>query len=175
MTMSLVAAPMLSSEPKLTDEETLESLHQDAIGYNLASFKETAQRLALLGVPFSEVLLALGELDSDDLFPDECPSCVAAKTLDQQWDEAYEQFHLHVSDDLISAAATLQADLCMPLAEIVEMLTHCLSGDVPATLAPSEVGGRVENMPINPQTLATEPEARKIGHLPNTNPRVMCP
>jgi hypothetical protein len=173
MTMSL--APLPSSEPKLTDAETIESLSKDAIKYNLASFKETARRLAVLGVPLGEILLVLGGLDSDELLPDECPSCQAAKTPDQRCDEAYEQFHLHLSDDLIGAAAKLQGDLCMPLAEIVEMLTHCLPGEVRATLAPTEVGGWAENMPINPQTLATELEAREIGHLPNTNPRVMCP
>jgi hypothetical protein len=49
MTMSLVA-PLPGSEPKLTDADTLESLRQDAITYYLASFKETARRLAVLGV-----------------------------------------------------------------------------------------------------------------------------
>jgi hypothetical protein len=39
----------------------------------------------------------------------------------------------------------------------------------------SAVGGWGENMRINPQTLATELEARKSGHFPNTNLRVMCP
>jgi hypothetical protein len=39
----------------------------------------------------------------------------------------------------------------------------------------SAVGGWGEQMRINPQVLAKELEARKSGHYPNTNPRVMCP
>jgi hypothetical protein len=82
-----------------------------------------------------------------------------------------------MTTDIIQTLHTKTRLLTIPeCAEILGMTTDELRSAIWVQNFPtSGVGGWGEQMRVNPQTLATELEARKSGRFLGTNPRVMCP